>query len=50
MKKHNITIDYPQFALDLYRFQQLDCHRKIVLNWGKDYYMEDAKKGKEESK
>lgn len=50
MKRHNITIDYPQFALDLYHFQQLDWHRKIVLDWGKDYYMEDAKKGKEESK
>ena len=50
MKKYNITIDYPQFSLDLYRFQQLDCHRKIVLNWGKDYYMEDAKKRKEERK
>lgn len=50
MKRHNITIDYPQFALDLYYFQQLDWHRKIVLAWGKDYYMEDKKKGKEESK
>lgn len=50
MKRCSITMDYPQFSLDLYRFQQLDCHRKIVLNWGKDYYMKDAKKGKEESK
>lgn len=50
MKRHNITIDYPQFALDLYHFQQPAWRRKIVLSWGKDYYMEDTVKGKEESK
>lgn len=48
MKRCNITLDYPHFALDLYHFQQLDWHRRIVLNWGKDYYMKDVESGKEE--
>lgn len=50
MKRQSIAIDYPQFALDLYHFQQPAWRRKIVLSWGKDYYMEDTVKGKEESK
>lgn len=50
MKQHNIRMDYPQFALDLYRFQQLDWHRTIILDWGKDYYMKDAKSRKGENK
>lgn len=50
MKQYSIAMDYPQFALDLYHFQQMDWHRKTILDWGKDYYMEDAKKGKEENK
>lgn len=43
MKQHNISLDYAAFAIDLYRFQQTIWHRRVVLEWGKDYYMEKRK-------
>jgi CRISPR system Cascade subunit CasB len=45
LKKENITLDYPSFAVDLYWFQQQDVRRKVLLKWGKDYYMN---KGRED--
>ena len=39
MKQHNIMLDYPLFAVALYRFQQPEARRSVVLDWGKDYYM-----------
>ena len=39
LKKENITLDYPSFAVDLYWFQQQDTRRNVLLKWGKDYYM-----------
>lgn len=39
MKQHNIMLDYPLFAVALYRFQQPEVRRSVVLDWGKDYYM-----------
>ena len=45
LKKENITLDYPSFAVDLYWFQQQDVRRRVLLKWGKDYYMN---KGRED--
>jgi CRISPR system Cascade subunit CasB len=45
LKKENITMDYPSFAVDLYWFQQQDVRRRVLLKWGKDYYMN---KGRED--
>lgn len=45
LKKENITLDYPSFAVDLYWFQQQDTRRNVLLKWGKDYYMN---KGRED--
>lgn len=39
LRKENISLDYPSFAIDLYWFQQSDTRRSTLLKWGKDYYM-----------
>lgn len=43
LKKADIPLHYPDFAADLYWFQQSDYRRSILLKWGKDYYMNTGK-------
>lgn len=43
LKKSNIPMDYPGFAVDLYWFQCPDYRRNVILMWGKDYYMNSGK-------
>lgn len=38
MRNSNVTLDYVKFVFDLYKFQNIDKRRKVVLSWGKDYY------------
>ena len=39
LKQNNIPLDYPLLAVDLYHFQQTEMRKKVILSWGKDYYM-----------
>lgn len=38
MRDSNVTLDYVGFVFDLYKFQNIDRRRDVVLSWGKDYY------------
>lgn len=49
MKQHRIMLDYPLFAVALYRFQQPEFRRSVVLGWGKDYYMGKEREKKDEA-
>ena len=39
LKNNGIKLDYGRFAADLFEFQQDDYRRKVILQWGRDYYM-----------
>jgi CRISPR system Cascade subunit CasB len=43
LKKADITMDYPSLATDLYWFQQAEFRRNVILQWGRDYYMQTGK-------
>jgi len=34
----SISVDYPQFAKDLYFYQLPGQKQKVLLNWGRDFY------------
>lgn len=38
LKAENVTLDYPQLAADLFRYQFDDAKDRIRLRWGEDYY------------
>ena len=46
LKKENISVNYPDFAVDLYWFQQEEYRRNVLLKWGKDFYMNAGKDDK----
>ena len=43
LKRDGILLNYPSFAKDLYWFQQENYRRNVLLNWGRDYYMNKRK-------
>lgn len=38
LRAGDITLDYPRFAEDLYRYQFDDTRNHVRLRWGEDYY------------
>ena len=42
-KRQKLTLDYPEFAFDLYRVQTEESRRNVLLSWGRDFYMEHRK-------
>ncbi len=41
MSANGIPLDYPSFAVDLYRYQFPELRNGVRLNWGRDYYRSD---------
>lgn len=43
LNKNGIALNYGQFAYDLYRFQNEDKRREVLLSWGRDFYLNIGK-------
>jgi len=46
----SITLDYPEFAKDLYFYQFKEDRNRVRLKWGQDFYNTGGKKKEEEVK
>jgi CRISPR system Cascade subunit CasB len=48
MKAKGVFLHYPQFAKDLYRYQNPDCKSEVMLEWGEDFWAPAKKRQRRE--